>query len=156
MNAVRSSVGLAFLVLVLFSFWSCATTTGVPRAETMPEGASFSGLWFSPQFQHMYLFEEDGAIRGVYAYQGGGTIEGEVNGNLLLFSWEDPGSREQVRRTMRGMGYLQLIEEEGTYRLVGEWGYNQERRGAGPWTAEFVRPLEEEDPQTLEEIRRVH
>ena len=152
---VRWLVAMMMMMMVVGAL-GCVTTAGIPSAKEMPAGKSFSGLWYSEQFQHMYLYQEGDQLRGVYAYGGGGTLEGEVTGNLLLFSWEDPGSREAVRRTMRGQGYLQLVEEEGKVRVIGEWGYNQERRGAGPWTAEFIRELEEDDPRTLEELRRVH
>lgn len=154
---MKSLPWMMILLLFVGSIWTgCATTSGLPEVEPMPEGKGFSGLWYSPQFQHMYLSQEGEAVFGVYAYQGGGTLEGEVRGNQMIFTWSDPGNREEMRRAMRGKGYFRLVEEEGTIQLVGEWGYNEEYRGAGPWTADFVRPLEEEDPRTVEEIRRVH
>lgn len=157
MEFTRRAMLAALMGLILGGFaLGCATTSGLPSAGTMPEGKSFSGLWFSEQFEHMYLHQEGDQIHGVYAYDGGGTLEGEVRGNLLVFSWEEPRSREDVRRTMRGQGYLQLMVDGEEVRLVGEWGYNEDRRGGGPWTAEFIREIEEEDPRTLEEIRRIH
>jgi hypothetical protein len=134
----------------------CAVTSGLPSPRDMPEGMSFSGLWYSEQFEHMYLHQQGDQVEGVYAYGPGGQIRGEVRGNLLVFDWEEPGSREQVRRTMRGKGYLQLVESDDGYHLVGEWGYNEEHRGAGPWTADFIRSQESEDPRTVEAIRRIH
>lgn len=153
---VYKRLALIGVVLMLLAVTGCATTSGLPPAQPMPQGASFSGLWYSEQFEHMYLYQSGANVEGVFAYGGAGMITGEVDGNLLLFEWEEPGDRDRARRTMRGQGYLQLVEEGQKLRLRGEWGYNQERRGAGPWTAEFVREIEEEDPKTLEEIRRVH
>lgn len=150
------SVVISLMLVVLGMLSGCATTKGVPPVSPMPKGASFSGLWYSEQFEHMYLEQSGDQVEGVYAYGGAGTVRGEVEGNLLLFEWEEPGDRAHARRTMRGKGYLQVIEEGSKLQLRGEWGYNEERSGAGPWTAEFIRGLEEEDPKTLEEIRRVH
>lgn len=147
---------IAMLSGAVLMFGACATTQGVPSAQPMPEGISFTGLWYSEQFEHMYLYQDGDQVEGVYAYGGGGTITGEVDGNRLLFGWEDPGNRDEVRRTMKGKGYLQIVEESDQFRLKGEWGYNQERRGAGPWTAEFIRGIEDDDPTTLEAIRRIH
>lgn len=149
-------LSLIVAALMLWSLVGCATTAGIPASGLMPQGASFSGLWYSDQFEHMYLYQSGDQVEGVYAYGNAGTISGEVEGNLLLFKWEEPGDRGSARRTLRGQGYLQVVEEGQKLWLRGEWGYNEDRRGAGPWTAEFIRELEEEDPRTLEEVRRVH
>lgn len=152
----RWLAGLLTMLLVVSLGSSCATTSGIPSAGTMPEGMTFAGLWYSDQYEHMYLTQTGNRVEGVYAYGEGGTIEGEVTGNLLVFEWVEPGSREHVRRTRRGKGYLQMMPDGETYKLVGEWGYNEEHRGGGPWTADFIRPEENEDPRTLEALRRIH
>ncbi len=133
---------------------ACQGFGGVPGAEPMPEGSSFSGLWHSEQFDHMYLHQDGDQVKGVYMYGGGGSIEGEVDGNLLLFSWHEPGDRQRARQDMSGKGYLQLEGQGDDQRLVGEWGYNEDRRGAGPWEAEFIREREDDDPTSLEEVEQ--
>ncbi len=147
---------MVVVMAVVFGVSGCTTAAGVPSPGQMPDGMSFAGLWYSDQFEHMYLHQEGDRVEGVYAYGTGGKISGEVRGNLLVFDWEEPGSRDQVRRTMRGKGYLQLVADGDGYNLVGEWGYNEDHRGAGPWTADFIRSPENEDPRTLDEIRRIH
>lgn len=155
---IKTWVGLmiALLLTTTLVMGACATTQGVPRAQPMPEGASYTGLWYSEEFRHMYLYQDGNEVTGIYAHNTGGTIEGEVSGNVLTFSWEEPGSREHARRTMRGQGYFQLVEDGDKLRLDGEWGYNENRRGGGPWTAEFIRDIEDGDPADLEALRSRH
>lgn len=144
-------MAMAVAVTALLWITGCATG-GVPSAQQMPEGASYSGLWYSEQFEHMYLHQDGDQVTGVYVYGGGGKLEGEVDGNLLVFSWEEPGDRQQARQSMSGKGYFQLQGQGDDLRLVGEWGYGDDHRGAGPWEAEFIREHKEDDPKTLEEL----
>ncbi|RAL20995.1 hypothetical protein DL240_15100 [Lujinxingia litoralis] len=134
----------------------CASAPGVPGAESMPQGRSYSGLWYSPQYEHMYLEQSGDRVTGVFSYGSGGTLEGELKGNRLLFNWEEPGDRSQARAAMRGSGYFLLVESGESVRLEGEWGYGEERKGQGPWTAEYIRELEGDDPSTVEQVRQVH
>jgi hypothetical protein len=151
-------LGLAFLTVGLCLVLSaCAAPSRmVPMAQPMPDGGTFSGLWYSPQFEHMYLVQSGDSVRGVYAYREGGQLEGTLNGNLLKFEWTDPGNRQNARRAMKGHGYFQLIKDGDKVRIVGQWGHEDKYTGAGPWEAEFVRPIENGDPMTIEEIRRIH
>jgi hypothetical protein len=125
----------------------------MPDPAPMPSGASFEGVWYSPQFEHMYLRQTGDRIEGVYTYESGGRLEGEVDGNLLVFEWSDVGSKQTATRSMAGHGYLQLVERNDKLKLVGEWGYESEHTGAGPWTATYIRKLESDDPKTVEEAR---
>ncbi|MFU8805988.1 MAG: hypothetical protein ACNA8W_19410 [Bradymonadaceae bacterium] len=143
-------------VAVTLILSACTTTPRVPAAQPMPPGGNFSGLWYSPHFEHMYLLQSGDTVRGVYAYREGGRLEGTVEGNLLKFEWTDPGSREHARRGMSGHGYLQLTRDGESMRLVGQWGHDEKYTGAGPWEADFVRELESDDPMTVEDVSRVH
>lgn len=150
-----SMVSAVAMVAATVLLVGACSTGGVPSADSMPEGASFSGLWYSEQFEHMYVYTEGDDVEGVYAYGGGGTIEGTIEGNLMLFEWEEPPQHE-AEREMSGHGYFQLVVEGAEPELRGEWGYDEDRRGAGPWEAEYVREIEEGDPETIEELREVH
>lgn len=125
----------------------------VPDPGPKPSGANFEGVWFSPQFEHMYLRQSGEKVTGVYAYKTGGRIEGRVDGNLLTFKWIDPGDKQKAQRDMNGHGYLKLVREDGELMLKGEWGYDEEYRGAGPWSAQFVRDIESGDPMQIQQIR---
>lgn len=146
------------LVMVCMSCitMSCTTIGGVPAASQMPSGAKFQGVWFSEQFQHMYLRQVGDSVRGIYTYKYGGTLEGKISGNLLLFNWLDPGDKDAAVRTQHGQGYLQIVETEGGgYALKGRWGYNDDRRDGGIWNAEFVREVDGDDPRNLKEWREL-
>lgn len=147
-------VSLLLGALLAFGLFGCAGKGDVPDPRPMPSEASFEGVWYSPQFEHMYLRQEGDTVRGVYAYKNGGTLKGTVQGNLLVFEWKDPGSKEQATRSMSGRGYLQLTRNDGGMLVLrGEWGYGEDRSGAGPWTAEWVREVDADDPSNLREMR---
>jgi hypothetical protein len=145
---------LSFLVMLTFGAMaaSCAGQKAVPQAQPMPAGKNFTGVWYSPQFEHMHLRQTGDKVSGIYTYKTGGRIEGEVDGNILVFDWIEPGNKESAQRTMKGRGYLQLNEGADKTTLDGEWGYNDKVTGAGPWKAEWVRKLEPEDPLTLQNL----
>jgi len=143
-----------FLVIVSLMFMACGPSQRMPEVQPMPDGATFGGVWFSPQFEHMYLRQTGDEVRGIYAYKSGGTLEGTVNGNLMTFKWIDPGDKETATRSVYGMGYLQMTREGDKLMIRGEWGYNESRTGGGPWEAEWVRPMDGDDPRNLEELRK--
>ena len=99
----------------------------------------------------MYLRQTGDQVNGIYTYNDGGTIEGTTNGNLITFTWLDPGNKEEARRRFVGKGYLQLLKDGETVKLKGEWGYNDSYHGGGPWEAEWVRDMDKDDPLSLEE-----
>lgn len=147
MNRV-AFVALALFVLVASA---CGPRANIPDPQPLPAGQSWAGVWFSPQFEHMYLRQQGDTVRGVYAYKFGGTLEGEANGNILVFQWIEPGDKSEARREVKGKGWLQLVKEGEKTVLKGEWGYNDERTGGGVWEAEWVRPMDADDPRSIEE-----
>ncbi|MFB6263073.1 MAG: hypothetical protein ABEL76_05530 [Bradymonadaceae bacterium] len=139
--------------LVALTTTGCSHESAVPDPAPRPSGADFSGVWYSPQFEHMYLRQNGNEVTGVYTYETGGRLEGTVEGNLLTFEWVEPGSKKRAVKRMSGHGYLQLVRRDGKLKLVGEWGYREDHRGGGPWRAEFIRKLEPTDPSNIREIR---
>ncbi|MFW5968584.1 MAG: hypothetical protein ACOCV2_13755 [Persicimonas sp.] len=145
-----SVIAVGFVTLLA---GACSGAGEVPDPEPLPEDANFEAVWYSDQFKHMYLQQDGDQVEGVYAYRDGGRLEGEVDGNLLIFEWEEPGDKQSARRTMKGRGYLQLTVEDDQPRLDGEWGYKEEVTGGGPWEAEFIREFDaDSDPLTIDEI----
>lgn len=147
---------MSVMALVALPLMACSSGTSIPDASPMPEGESFTGLWYSDQFEHMYLYQDGDGVEGVYGYGRGGTLEGEVDGNILLFQWHEPGDRAAAVQDKTGQGYLQFRADGAQVELVGEWGYEENRTGGGPWTAEFIRGIEDGDPQTIEEFFQIH
>ncbi len=126
----------------------------VPEPASLPAGVgSLSGVWYSPQFEQMYIRQIGDEVRGIYTYKYGGTFEGKIVGNLIKFKWIDPGDPDVARRTFKGEGYWQVVKEGDRIFLKGAWGYNDDVMAGGPWEAEYIRELEDSDPSTVEEYR---
>lgn len=152
----RSLFGLLLCSSLCLSLLGCSggAETKMPDPKPMPAGASFSGVWYSQQFEHMYLRQIGDSVRGIYTYKYGGTLEGKINGNMLVFDWIDPGDTTSATRTRKGKGYFTLsIDSEGNSVVKGRWGYDDDRANGGLWEAIYQRQIEGEDPRTLEEWR---
>lgn len=153
MSSLAGMFRLAPLALVALVVTGCSHGPDLPDPGSRPGGVDFAGLWYSPQFEHMYLRQDGDEVTGIYTYQTGGRLTGTVEGDLLTFEWNEPGSKETAVRQMSGHGFLQIDRRNGEIKLVGEWGYREDYRGAGPWEAEYVRALEADDPTTLDDLR---
>ena len=150
---VQNSV-VAMLVLVLAFMMGCGPRANIPDAQPLPAGQSWAGVWYSTQFEHMHLRQTGDDVNGIYTYKFGGTIQGKANGNILKFTWLEPGDKNEARRAVRGEGWLAMTREGDLIVLKGEWGYNDAMTGGGVWEAEFVRTMNADDPRNLEEWRK--
>jgi hypothetical protein len=133
----------------------CGTSVSseIPAQGPMPEGGRFSGVWYSPQFEQMFLRQVGEDVRGVFEHGYGGTLEGKIQGDLLVFKWIEPGDRNTATRTQKGQGYFKLVQGENGWELKGKWGYDESASNGGLWGAERIRDMDEGDPKTLEEYR---
>ena len=113
-----------------------------PKAGPLPEGATFYGVWQSPQYGNMHLCQSGRQVIGDYLKnERAGRIQGDVEGDLLVFQWEDRrelvAGKPQIRR---GRGYFQIqIGEDGDQYVKGEWGMDDDLSGGGPWNAVKLR-----------------
>ena len=113
-----------------------------PKADPLPDGATFYGVWQSPQYGNMHLCQSGRQVVGDYVKnERAGRIQGDIEGDLLLFQWEDRRElvigKPQVRR---GRGYFRIeFGEDGDQYLKGEWGMDEELSGGGPWNAVKLR-----------------
>ena len=134
--------------------------TQKPEAGPLPQGATFYGVWQSPQYGNMHLCQSGTKVVGDYVkHERAGRIQGAVEGDLLVFQWED--RRELVEgkpQTRRGQGYFRIeIGEDGDQYLKGEWGLDDAMTGGGPWNAVRLRRGEPdrctgvEEPVSLED-----
>jgi hypothetical protein len=112
-----------------------------PKAGSLPQGATFYGVWQSPQYGNMHLCQSGKQVIGDYVkHERVGRIQGDVEGDLLVFQWEDRrelvSGKPQVRR---GRGYFRIeIGEDGDHYVKGEWGMD-DLTGGGPWNAVKLR-----------------
>ncbi|MGB8329238.1 MAG: hypothetical protein WCE62_03855 [Polyangiales bacterium] len=113
-----------------------------PKAGPLPAGATFYGIWESPQYGNMHLCQSGKQVIGDYVlHERAGRIQGDVDGDLMIFRWEDRrelvAGKPQVRR---GKGYFRIeIGEDGDQYIKGEWGLEDELTGGGPWNAVKLR-----------------
>lgn len=147
-------MGMWAAVAMLWCGTGCKSAPTIPEAQSMPTGVKLSGVWYSDQFEQMYIRQTGDEVRGVYTYKYGGTFEGKITGNLIKFKWLEPGDSTSARRTFKGEGYWQVSKEGDRIFLKGKWGYEGEMTGGGPWNAEHIRDLEGADPKSIEDYRK--
>jgi hypothetical protein len=147
------------LALLLGVILSCGGSQK-PKAGPLPEGATFYGVWQSPHYGNMHLCQSGRQVIGDYVkHERAGRIQGDVDGDLLVFQWEDRrelvSGKPQVRR---GRGYFRIqIGEDGDQYVKGEWGMDDDVSGGGPWNAVKLRRGQPdrctgaEEPISLEE-----
>ncbi len=129
------------LALLLGGILGCGGSQK-PKAGPLPEGATFYGVWQSPQYGNMHLCQSGGQVIGDYVkHERGGRIQGDLDGDLLIFQWEDRrelvSGKPQIRR---GRGYFRVeIGEDGDTYIKGEWGMDDALSGGGPWNAVKLR-----------------
>ena len=92
-----------------------------PKAGTLPKGATFYGVWESPQYGNMHLCQSGNQVVGDYVEDRRELVAG----------------KPQVRR---GRGYFRIqIGEDGDQYIQGEWGMGDDLSGGGPWNAVKLR-----------------
>lgn len=113
-----------------------------PKAGPLPQGGTFYGVCQSPQYGSMHLCQSGKQVVGDYVKnERAGRIQGDIEGDLLLFQWEDRRElvvgKPQIRR---GRGYFHIeIGEDGDQYIKGEWGMDDDVSGGGPWNAVKLR-----------------
>ena len=130
---MRFSLGFAAVLV-----WASACGGGgVSVAEgPMPEGGSFTGVWYSPQWGELHMSQTGAQVIGEYTRnERRGRIQGTVQGNVLRFEWtqslELVGGRPT---TTRGRGYFRYtIGDDGDHYFEGEWGHDDSLTGGGAW-----------------------
>jgi hypothetical protein len=119
--------------------WACGGAAPAVRAGTMPAGASFTGIWYSPQYGEMHMVQNGATVIGRYIKEEKtGRLQGTVEGDLMRFEWTQERELIVGRPTVtKGRGYFRVAfaDSEQTWKLDGEWGNDQSETGGGPWTA---------------------
>jgi hypothetical protein len=133
------SIQLVALVAVALAA-ACASTGAPPiQVKSMPEGGSFTGVWFSPQYGEMHVLQSGSSAIGRYTKdERVGRLQGNIEGDVMRFEWKE--QRELIVGrpvTTKGHGYFRIVKDdvENSWKLLGEWGNDDAERGGGPWTA---------------------
>jgi len=132
----RPSSRLAVAALILLWLSACGSVQKKIESRPLPVGISFAGKWYSEQFEKMEVTQAGTTVKGTFSYKGGGTFEGELEGNVLYFEWIQPGDTASARAEVTGSGYF-VIADDGAL-LDGRWGYGEDNHTGGVWRAERV------------------
>jgi hypothetical protein len=108
----------------------------------MPEGGTFEGVWFSPQYGEMHLRQTGAQVIGEFTKdERHGNIQGTTQGNVLRFEWTERQELVPGRPAVtHGRGYWRfVVGDDGRNNLMGEWGLEQNELGGGSWNAYQLR-----------------
>ncbi len=149
---MRNLIMLCFTVV----FIACGGGSAGVDSGPMPQGGSFEGVWFSPQYGRMDLRQEGQNIIGMFEMdERTGHIQGVARGRVMRFQWTE--EREMLSgfpRKTTGRGYfVYIIDTDGEHKLQGEWGHDSEETGGGPWNAvksQTLRPRQSLEPTSTE------
>jgi hypothetical protein len=108
-----------------------------PKAGRLAAGVTFDGRWDS-NFHEMQLHQQGRKVWGTIAYKDG-SLSGEVDGDILRFTWSQKENRQH------GRGYLKM--EPNGQRMEGRWGYDDDDEDGGRWWAERYEGMSEPEPE---------
>ena len=131
--------GAVLVVLAALCALGCGSSAPAIVAGPMPEGGTFTGVYFSPQYGEMNVVQNGSAVIGEYKQEmRTGKIQGEASGDLLKFEWTEHKAMVSNRaQETRGHGYFRYVVDPGNgdHILKGEWGLGDAMLGGGPWNA---------------------
>lgn len=116
---------------------------GGPGAQTakikpadMPEGETWTGVYFHPVYGYLHMEENEANIRGKWKrtdQSGWGELSGTKKGNVAHFTWKEYKSGV-VGGAQTGRGYFvyKKTEDMEQAQLKGEYGLGGDEVGS-PW-----------------------
>jgi hypothetical protein len=140
MRVAFVSLQLAMLFALSLAY-GCGGGSKLPpiQVKPMPEGGSFSGVWFSPQYGEMHVLQTGSSAIGKYTKdERHGRLQGSIEGDVMRFEWTEQRELIAGRAVKtKGHGYFRIVKDdvEESWKLLGEWGNDDAERGGGPWTA---------------------
>jgi hypothetical protein len=159
MSGYRRVFGLVLVLLAAFVVAACGgSQKSIERASVkagdMPEGASWSGVYYSQTYGHLHLIEEDGTVNGKWRTVNGdawGEMAGEVTGDLFRYEWiEHKIGMVGPSASSKGHGYFKYkISANGVDpdEIAGEWGLGESEVGR-TWSA-TKQPRMDPDPDSV-------
>lgn len=144
MRFARTLLVLAALPVALGAA-ACGTPPEKPKTasvkpDNMPEGGSWTGVFFDPQFGMLHLVHHDTNVSGRWKRPNGsawGELNGPVVGNVAHFEWtEHKIGLVGPAAVTKGRGYFVYTKAAGENaddELHGEWGLGANEAG-NPWT----------------------
>lgn len=141
MRPVRLLRGATFAVLLAASAVGVAACDGKEaktanvKAGPMPEGESWTGVYYNPVFGYLHLIEEGSNIIGKWKrtdQSHWGSLEGTFQGNVLHYKWkEHQVGMVGASATTQGKGYfVYAMDKENHATLDGQFGFKDEETGS--------------------------
>jgi len=114
------------------------------KAGAMPEGESWTGVYFHPVFGYLHLQEEGSNVVGRWKrtdHSHWGEMSGTSNGNVLHYTWkEHKVGMVGASATTHGKGYfVYKVNKENIGELDGEFGLNDSEVGSSWKNVKQVR-----------------
>jgi hypothetical protein len=147
LGMVKRFVVLSALCALPFTVGGCGDGTGgdakhaTVTAGTMPQGADWAGVYYSELYGYLHLVTSGNSVSGRWlrpTKNKCGEVHGEVNGDLLKFSWtENVVGAVGPNTSSKGRGYFKYKRPEGDNvddTIVGEIGKGEDEVG-NPWDA---------------------
>jgi len=137
---MRAPMGKVWVFVAAIVLAACGgASQQTLHVKSMPEGGTFTGVWFSPQYGEMHIRQNGATAIGRYTKdERVGRLQGNVEGDVMRFEWSEKRELIVGRPVQtRGHGYFRIVKDdvENNWKLVGEWGNDAAERGGGPWNA---------------------
>lgn len=158
-NFIRTAFVVAVAASAASSTVACGgATSSVKSADhikggSMPDGGEWDGVYYNQRLGFLHITVSSGAAQGAWRTTAGdkwGELFGEVNGDVLKFSWTErkigvvgPAAES------KGHGYFRYVmpKKGEAHELKGEWGLGEDAVGQ-PW--DCVKQLNQEpDPKSV-------
>jgi hypothetical protein len=124
------------------------------KAGEMPEGATWTGVYYSQTYGNLHLIEEGGSVSGKWRTTNGdawGELAGEADGDLLRYEWiEHKIGMVGPSASSKGKGYFKYVPSENGVdpdEIKGEWGLGEKEAG-NTWDAVKQRNVQP-DPSSV-------
>lgn len=133
---VAASIGFAALASVGCGGGSGAPKTADVKPADMPEGADWTGVYYSPTYGYLHVVQEGQQVNGKWLRpqkDRWGTVHGTATGDLLKFNWTEYTSGVVGPNSKReGKGYFKYKRPPGGNvddQIVGEIGQGGDEVG---------------------------
>jgi hypothetical protein len=141
MRLVRAFAGLAIVCSLASTTVALTAGCGGGGAKSaavkqgpMPEGESWTGVYFHPVYGYLHMEENEANIRGKWQRSdksAWGELSGTKQGNVAHFSWKEYKSGV-VGGAQSGKGYFVYTKTEDMEQaqLKGEYGLGRDETGS--------------------------
>jgi len=139
LNFARSAVLLTIVGTVSVVSAGCGDGQAVKHAKVasgpMPEGESWTGVYFHPVYGYLHMVEEGSNVVGRWKradQSKWGELSGTKGGNVLHYTWkEHTVGMVGASATTHGKGYFQYkMDKEDRPILDGQFGLDEDEVGS--------------------------